>query len=101
MKLKFLNKSFENTRFQYNPLYYDERKEAQYKKLEENKMSDEERREMFRSNLQDGWSRAQYRQSAQKSSNIRILILIGLIVVLGYFIFNGLDHIDGVVTKLF
>jgi Ca2+/H+ antiporter len=106
MKLKFLNKTIENTRFQYNPLYYDERKEKlkqkkeQYRKIENNEMSDEERRKMFRENLHDGWSRAHYRQTEKKSSNYRIIILIVLILVLGYFVFNGVDHIDKVITKI-
>ena len=87
-------------------MYYDERKERldrkkeQYQKLEEDTLSESEKREMFRENLRDGFSRAQYRQTQQRSSNIRVLILIGLILVLGYFIFNGVSEVDTVVKKL-
>lgn len=87
-------------------MYYDERKERldrkkeQYQKLEVNTLSEADRREMFRENLKEGFSRAQYRQTQQRSSNIRVLILVGLILVLGYFIFNGVNEVDTVVKKL-
>ena len=106
MKFRFLNKTIENQRFDYTPRYYDERKQrlerkkALYKQLDEGTISDEKRREMFRENIQEGFSRSQVRQSAQKSSNMRILILIALMLALGYFIFNGVDDVDTVVTKM-
>ena len=106
MKFRFLNKTIQNQRFNYNPMYYSERKERlerkreQYEKLEGNTLSDTERREMFRENLKEGFSRGQYRQAQQRSSNIRVLILIGLILALGYFIFNGVTEVDTVVKKL-
>ena len=106
MKFRFLNKTIENQRFNYNPMYYNERKERldrkreQYQKLEDNSLSDTDRREMFRENLKEGFSGGQYRQAQQRSSNIRVLILIGLILVLGYFIFNGVSEVDTVVKKL-
>ena len=106
MKLRFLNKTIENQRFNYNPMYYNkrqerlERKKTQYQKLESETLSDEKRKELFRENLQEGFSRAKYRQTAQKSSNIRIVILIAMIVLLGYFIFNGVDEVDIIVKKL-
>ncbi len=106
MKFRFLNKTIQNQRFNYNPMYYNERKERldrkreQYQKLEDNTLSETERRELFRENLKEGFSRAQYRQTQQRSSNIRVLILIGLILVLGYFVFNGVSEVDTVVKKL-
>jgi hypothetical protein len=87
-------------------MYYNERKERldrkreQYQKLEDNTISDAERRELFRENLKEGFSRAHYRQTQQRSSNIRVLILIGLILLLGYFVFNGVNEVDTVVKKL-
>ncbi|MDP5098653.1 MAG: hypothetical protein NWQ27_01555 [Crocinitomicaceae bacterium] len=106
MKFRFLNKTIQNQRFNYNPMYYNERKERldrkreQYQKLEDNTISDAERRELFRENLKEGFSRAHYRQTQQRSSNIRVLILIGLILLLGYFVFNGVNEVDTVVKKL-
>ena len=106
MKFRFLNKKIENQRFNYSPMYFDERKQrlkrkrAQYQELEDEDTSDYKRKEMLRDSIQEGWSRAAYRQSENKSSNIRILILIAILVGLGYFIFNGVDEVDTVVTKI-
>ena len=106
MKFRFLNKTIENQRYNYTPMYYDQRKERlnrkkkEYAKLKDENLTDSERTEIFKNNLREGWSRAEYRSSQQKSSNIRVVILIVLIVALGYFIFNGVDEVDTVVTKL-
>lgn len=106
MKLRFLNKTIQHQRYQYNPRYYDERKERlnvkkkQYEELDKPDVSDEKRKEIFRDNIQGEWNRAQYRQNQQRTSNYRVLLLIGIILVLGYFIFNGVDEVDTVVKKL-
>ncbi|MDG1147299.1 MAG: hypothetical protein P8N52_03225 [Crocinitomicaceae bacterium] len=106
MKFRFLNKTINNQRFNYTPMYFDERKQrlkrkkAQYQELENTEMSDYKRKEMLRDSLQEGWNRAAHRQNENKSSNIRILALIVILVGLGYFIFNGVDEVDTVVTKI-
>ncbi|TNF00678.1 MAG: hypothetical protein EP322_00980 [Bacteroidetes bacterium] len=106
MKIKFLNKVTEPKRFRYTPMYYDERKErieerkAHYKSTEDGTLSEEDRINALRANLRSEWSRTEVRQSHFRSSNIRILILIGILLALGYFIFNGVDEVDTVVHKL-
>ncbi|MBL4862099.1 MAG: hypothetical protein JKY09_03660 [Crocinitomicaceae bacterium] len=106
MKLRFLNKTIENKRFDYSPRYYDARKERlkhkkeQYRKLKGKGLSNEERTSMFRENLREGWSRAEYRQKQRSSANFRTIILIILIVALGYFIFSGVDEVDTIVKKI-
>jgi hypothetical protein len=106
MKIRFLKKAIEPKRFSYTPMYYDERKEriekrrAHFENLENGSYPDSERLESFRSNLKDEWSRSDMRTTHNRSANIRVLILIGLILVLGYFIFNGVDEVDTVVNKL-
>ena len=106
MKLRFLNKTIAHQRYNYNPRYYDERKERlnakkkQYAELENADVSDERRKEIFRENIQGEWNRAQYRQNQQRTSNYRVIILIILILALGYFVFNGVDEVDTVVKKL-
>ena len=106
MKIKFLNKTIENKRFNYNPMYYDERKEQLaekkklYKELENEDLNGERRREIFKDSLKGEYSRAQYRQNEKRTSNYRILLLILIIVALGYFVFNGVDEVDTVVKKL-
>ena len=106
MKIKFLNKTIEPKRFDYNPRYYDERKERvkqrqeHYRKLSEGSYNDNERRENFKDNIRAEWSRSQVRQHHRRSSNMRTMILVALILALGYFIFNGVDEVDAVVNKI-
>jgi len=76
-------------------------KKKQYEELESKNMSNERRKEVFRENIQGEWNRAQYRQSQQRTSNYRIVVLIVIIVVLGYFVFNGVDEVDTIVKKLY
>ena len=100
MKLRFFNTSGKHQRFHYNPMYYDERKErlekkkAQYRKLHEGEISDN------KDNLRENWSRADIRQSQHRSANLRVVLLIFIILLLGYFIFNGVDEVDTVVKNL-
>ena len=107
MKIRFLNNVKSNKRFDYTPMYYDQRKEererkrAYYEKLETGEIGEEERRAMFRENLKSGLSRGEMRQSQNRSANIRVLLLIVLLLALGYFMFNGIDRVDTVVKKVF
>ena len=52
-------------------MYFDERKERleakkkQYARMENGEMTDEERRAIFKSNMRNEWSRAEYRKKAR------------------------------------
>lgn len=106
MEFRFLNKKMRHKRFDYSPMYYDERKErldlkkAEYEKLDNEELSSEDRQAILRQNMQNTWSRSQHASKAKSTSNIRIVILIAIILVLGYFIFSGLDEVDVVVKKI-
>jgi len=106
MKIRFLNRTIENRRFDYTPMYYDEKREALekkkelYRRMKEDKLSESEKREVLRNEMRQSWSRTNYRKSQEKASNIRILILILVLLALGYFIFNGIDEVDTVVEKI-
>lgn len=106
MKFRFLNKTIENKRFKYSPMYYDEQKEylelkkSQYRDLEEDEQSIETRKAILRQEMSTGWSRAQHATQARKTSNVRVVFLIGIILILGYFILYGMDQLDTVVEKL-
>lgn len=106
MKFRFLNNTLENKRFDYNPRYYDDRKEAlaqkreYYEKVKSGELSDDERRSKFRDNLKGELTRGEYRQGQNRSANIRVLLLIIVLTGLGYFIFNGLDDVDAIVNNL-
>ena len=106
MKFRFLNNTLENRRFDYNPRYYDDRKEAlaqkkeYYEKMKSGDLSDDDRRSSFRDNLKGELTRGEYRQGQNRSANIRVIVLIVVIGALGYFILNGLDDVDTIVNKL-
>ncbi|NVK63996.1 MAG: hypothetical protein HWE22_05385 [Flavobacteriales bacterium] len=106
MKFRFLNNTLQNKRFHYNSRYYDERKEAldqkkeYYRKMSNGELSDDDRRSMFRANLNSELSRGEYRQSQNRSANIRVLVLIVVLLALGYFIFNGVSEVDTIVNNL-
>lgn len=105
MKFRFLNRTIENKRFEYKPMYYDERKEDLKRIVDryaddKPELSKEERIARLKGDLRNSYDRADYRQNQMKSSNIRVLLLIGGLLVLGYFVFNGVDEVDTVVKKL-
>lgn len=103
----FLSKTVANRKFDYQPMYYNERKERlkakaeQYKRVENGDLSDEERKSIFRDNMRGEWSRSEVRSKQRSTSNFRIIILILIILALGYFIFNGVDQVDTIVEKLY
>jgi hypothetical protein len=106
MKFQFLTKTFKNKRFDYSPMYYDERKERlalkkkEFEKLDNEQINAEDRKSILRSNMQNSWARSQHAQKQKQSSNIRVLILIGILLALGYFVFKGVNEVDTVVKKL-
>ena len=106
MQIRFLNKKIQHKKFDFSPRYYDERKErlalkkAEFNKLHDENLSSDERETLLRTHFKETWSRAQHSQQQRSSSNIRILILIAAILLLGYFIFNGMDDVDVIVKKM-
>ena len=106
MKFKFLNNTLQNRKFDYNPRYYDERKDRlqkrkeEFERMESSEITPEERREMLRENMRGEWMRADYRQQQQKAANMRIVILVLVILGLGYFILYGIDNVDVIVERL-
>jgi len=73
-------------------------KKKQYEDLEN--ATEEERKAIFREQMRDSWAMGKEREGAKLQSNIRILILIAVILILGYFVFNGLEQIESVVFRL-
>lgn len=106
MKFKFLANNLKNKRFDYAPMYYDERKERlelkkkEFERLQNPELHEEDRRTILRQNMQESWSRAKYAQSQRSTASFRVVLLIVVLVVLGYFVFNGLNDVDQVVKKL-
>jgi hypothetical protein len=85
-------------RFHFYTRFYDENQERldlkrkQYQNLENS--NDEERKLIFREQLKDTWHSGKSRNTQSLNYNLRILSLIALILVLGYFILNGLETIE-------
>ncbi len=106
MKFTFLNSKIKHKRFDFQPFYYDERKERlqqkvkSYQKAQDPNISPEERAEILRNNMKETWSRSATTQKSISTSNFRIIFLIALILILGYFVFNGVNEVDTVVKKL-
>ena len=88
-------------RFNFYTRFYDENKERldlKRKQYHNNEISSfEERKLIFKEQLKENWSINKSKSSLNLSYNIRILSLIGLILLLGYFILNGLEIIERVI----
>jgi hypothetical protein len=63
-------------------------------------LSDDERVLIMREKLREKRSSHQVNQNQLYNRNTRSLFLIFIVLVLGYFILNGLDDIDHVIFKL-
>ncbi|MCT4561711.1 MAG: hypothetical protein N4A41_10070 [Crocinitomicaceae bacterium] len=106
MKLRFLTKAPIHKRFDYIPMYYDERKERlelkkkEYARMKDETLSASDRKDILRRNMQATWVRSKNATAQRKQANFRVLILIALILILGYFLLNGVDEVDNVVKKL-
>ena len=96
--MRLFNLKSNYKRFNFYTRFYDENQERldlkrkQYQTLEQS--NDEERKLIFREQLKDSWHSGKSRNAQHMSYNLRILSLIALILVLGYFIFNGLETIE-------
>jgi len=101
--LKFLNSNLRPKRFDYFPRYYDERKERidlKRKLYGDEELSEDDRTMLMREKMKENRNNQQIAQNNLYSQNTRSLILIFLVLVLGYFLLNGLDDIDQVIFKL-
>lgn len=101
--MKFLNSRLRPKRFAYFPRYYNERKEKldlKRKLYADENLSDDERVLIMREKLREKRSSHQVNQNQLYNRNTRSLFLIFIVLVLGYFILNGLDDIDHVIFKL-
>jgi hypothetical protein len=87
--------------FTYIPRYYDERKEkiAEIERKirdeqDDKKIGEKRVREFhFRAAMSNRWKSEEYRESV-KRSNITILILIGTILITGFYIYKKFDIIE-------
>ncbi len=102
--MKLFNTPSRYKRFSFYTRFYDERKErlALKKKQFEDyeNASEEERKAIFREQMRDSWAMGKEREKMSFQSNMRIFVLILIILILGYFVFNGLEQVETVVFRL-
>ncbi|TNE53248.1 MAG: hypothetical protein EP338_11980 [Bacteroidetes bacterium] len=96
MKIRFLSKVTPHKRFHFSPRYYDERKERLEHMIERAKADEEvsseddqlRRKEMLRQNLSESWGRDRRRAKENTRSNMRVVLIILAILLLGFLIFR-------------
>ncbi len=101
--MKFLNSRLRPKRFVYFPRYYDERKEKlelKRKLYAEKGLNEEDRAVLLREKLKEKRSSHKVNQNQLYNKNTRSLLLLFVVIVLGYFLMNGLDDIELVIFKL-
>ncbi len=86
-------------RFDYVPRYYDAEKESLLKKLkqaEKENLLDENgkyaREIKFKAKVENKWGNSDYKAQSMRS-NVRLIVILGVVIVLFYYIFVGLDGI--------
>ena len=96
----------QHRRFEYVPRYYDPKKDALKKKIaranKEGVLDDEGKfaREInFRAKAQDKWGNSEFR-SKSMSANIRLILILGVLFVVVYYIFQALDFGGAAVDQL-
>jgi hypothetical protein len=93
-------------RFEFTPRVFDEEKESFEKRkkiiadeLGVSQNDPSKKREInFRANMQDKGVSA-YRSNATFFSNLRLLVILGILLIGFYFIFNNLDGMITALTK--
>lgn len=92
--------------FEYVPRYYDPKKEALKKKIQQAKkenLVDENgkyaREISFRQKTEDRWGNSDYKAQHLKA-NIRLAIILSVIIFAFYFLFKGLDIVGPVLDSL-
>jgi|TARA_B100000767_G_scaffold70312_1_gene66934 hypothetical protein len=101
--LKFLNSNIKPKKFGYFPRYYDARREKtdlKKKLYSGEKLSEDERVKLMREKMEEQKQENRVSKNSVYSQNTRTLVLLSVIIVLGYFLLNGLDEIDQVIFKL-
>jgi len=88
-------------RYNFQPRYYDERKEKLKKKIKlynGNGGENKDREIRFRANLEDTWGNSEIRRQSQMA-NLRLLIILIIIGVATYYIFTGLDRAEEIINS--
>ncbi len=101
--MKFLNSNIKPKKFGFFPRYYNARKEKtdlKKKFYSGENLSDAERVMLMREKIEEQKQENRVTKNSVYSQNTRTIVLLSVIIVLGYFLLNGLDEIDRVILKL-
>lgn len=92
-------------RFEYVPRYYDADKEALQRKIDQanreaglTATGNHSREIEFRSQIQSKWGHSEYKLASMRS-NIRLIVILGLLLIAVYYIFIGLDLGAGLIDE--
>jgi hypothetical protein len=98
--MQFRNFSFgkinTHKRYDFQPRYYNERKEKLQSRIRKYEQEEDahvhaERLESLKDRIADSWVRDDNYRKTIFQSNMRLLIVLGVILALAYFLFVGLD----------
>ena len=101
--MKFLNSNIRPKKFGYFPRYYDARKEKtdlKKKFYSGEKLNETERVMLMREKMEEKKQETKVSKGGIYSQNTRTIVLLSIVIVLGYFLLNGLDEIESVIFKL-
>lgn len=97
MKFRFFTKVSPHKRFYFSPRYYDERKERLDRMVESYANNDEvseekeqtfRQKEALRQAMSETWGRERRQAKHSKSANLRVVLIIIAMLLLGYLIFR-------------
>jgi hypothetical protein len=89
-------------RYNFQPRYYDERKEMLKRKLEREaniSNTNSEREIKFQTKLAENWGNSN-RKSQILNANIRLLVILMIIVTAVYYIFIGMDSAENTINNM-
>lgn len=88
----FSGNKYKYRKFEYQPMYYDERKERLQKKIKEAEIKGEDspeslevRKEMLRSKMSNTWNSSKSNQSFFQS-NVRFIVVVAALLLAAYWI---------------
>ena len=106
-RLSMFKLANKHKRFEYVPRYYDPRKEALEKKIkkaqaeaEGNNNNENIAREIkFKSTIEDRWGDLNVKKQ-RSNSNLRLILILGIIIGIFYYLFIGIDAAGMMIEKL-
>ena len=101
-KMSMFKMPSKHRRYNFQPRYYDERKESLKRKLEREaniSNSNSAREIKFQSQLEENWGTTN-RKSQIFNANIRLLVILILIMAGVYYLFIGMDSAESTINNM-